>query len=96
MLGVDDDNQTTEPLGSFTQISAGAFHNCAIKIDGTLACWGLDNHGQAVSESGLFNSVSAGLNHTCGIMANGSFLCWGENAYGQLNINRSFLPIIIR
>jgi alpha-tubulin suppressor-like RCC1 family protein len=36
------------------QVAAGGGHTCAIKIDHTIACWGLDNHGQATPPTGSF------------------------------------------
>jgi hypothetical protein len=33
--------------GTFTQVSAGHYHTCGLKTDGTLACWGDNSYGQA-------------------------------------------------
>jgi hypothetical protein len=33
-------------LGTVTQVSAGIWHTCAIRSDGTLACWGHNGNGQ--------------------------------------------------
>ena len=54
------------PAATFTQVSAGWSHTCAIRSDGTLACWGDDARGQARPRPGRFHSqVSAGGYHTC-------------------------------
>ena len=37
-------NQTAGP---FSQVSAGLAHTCAIRTDGTIACWGNNAVGQA-------------------------------------------------
>ena len=53
-------------------MSAGAYHTCAIKTDGTLTCWGYNGDEQASPPSGLFGgahlpTVDAGYYHTCAI-----------------------------
>src|SRR5262245_27776175 len=59
-------------------ISAGGFHTCGVKTDGTLACWG-----QATPPGGTFTQVSAGFAHTCGVKTDGTLACWGANGDGQ-------------
>ncbi len=44
----------------YRQVSAGAYHTCAIKTDNTLACWGDNYYGQAIPPAGTFKQVSAG------------------------------------
>jgi hypothetical protein len=68
---------------SFTQVSAGCFHTCGVKADGTLACWGRNEDGQATPPAGTFIQVSAGIRHTCGVKTDGTLACWGWNEYGQ-------------
>jgi alpha-tubulin suppressor-like RCC1 family protein len=82
-------------------ISAGAFHACAIKTDGTLFCWGWNEYGQLGNNSTTDNRVpvqesrtaidwaeiSAGYSHTCAIKNNGTLFCWGDNLYGKLGNN---------
>src|SRR5439155_1506516 len=82
--------KATPPTGAFTQVSAGGFHTCGLKTDGTLACWGSnysgpDNHysGQATPPAGAFTQVSAGGFHTCGLKTDGTVACWGDDYYGQ-------------
>jgi alpha-tubulin suppressor-like RCC1 family protein len=77
-------------------VAAGDWHTCAIKIDGSLWCWGLNQFGQLgdgtnqskgipvkIISSGVV-AVAAGLYHTCAIKEYGSLWCWGNNGWGQI------------
>lgn len=64
------------------QIDAGAYHTCAVGVDGTLVCWGDNAYGQSTPPAGTFTSVSSGFYHSCAVRTNGSVACWGWNAYG--------------
>ncbi len=70
----------------FTQVSAGSMHTCALKNDGTVACWGDNMLGQSTPPPSLFTQVSASSGgwHTCGVKTDGTVVCWGDNRYGQL------------
>jgi len=72
-------------------------HMCAIKIDGTLWCWGWNESGQLgnnsttnaptpvqVGADTTWVAGSVGFNSTCAIKSNGTLWCWGDNVYGQL------------
>jgi hypothetical protein len=76
-------NGATPPAGTFTQVSAGGSHNCGVRADGTLACWGWNDYGQATPPDGTFSQVSAGYTHTCGVRTDGTLACWGTNLYGE-------------
>ena len=65
------------------QVSAGTYHTCGVKTDGTLACWGDNSYGQRPRPRGTFTAVSAGSLHTCGVKTDGTLACWGSNGYGQ-------------
>jgi len=78
-------------------ISAGDFHTCGLKSDGTLACWGYNEFGQAVPPTGVFTQVSAGGIHTCGVKSDGwlRFTCWGSNNSRQSSpYPQVFLPVM--
>ncbi len=66
-------------------LSAGHFHNCALRTDGTAYCWGYNEFGQATSPSGTFIAVSAGHWHTCALQTDGSVVCWGDDRLDQNN-----------
>ncbi len=65
------------------QVSAGAGYACAIRWNGTVACWGADDYGLSRPPSGTFTQVSAGRLHACGIRTGGHVACWGVNDHGS-------------
>ena len=67
----------------FVSVSAGGFHTCGVRRDGSVACWGRNEFGQATPPAGEFASVSAGWSHTCGVKQDGTVACWGYDKYGQ-------------
>ena len=36
----DDDGRATPPEGQFASVSAGRYHTCGVRTDGSVACWG--------------------------------------------------------
>jgi alpha-tubulin suppressor-like RCC1 family protein len=56
---------------------------CAVKTDGTIACWGDGYHGETKAPSGRFASVTSGEQYTCGLRTDGLVACWGLNGAGQ-------------
>lgn len=81
-----------EPAGTFTHVAPGLNYICALRTDGTLACWGgEDNPTQDALfhnnvPSGTFTQVTMGNRHACALRADGSIACWGVNADGQTNV----------
>ncbi len=64
-------------------MSAGGQHNCALKPDNSVDCWGWNIHGQAQDQSGPYVQVSSGILHTCALTPSGAVDCWGWNDHGQ-------------
>lgn len=82
--------QAEDRAGPFTQMSSGAWHNCAIRTsDGSIECWGGNAYGQSKPPAYRFKKVAAGQHFTCGIRADsdpnndGDVACWGSNTYFQ-------------
>lgn len=83
---------------TFSKISAGSSHNCAINLSGSARCWGVNSigelgtadYGQARSDpttvngANVFTQVSSGLRFTCAIDGTGALFCWGLGSDGQL------------
>lgn len=81
-----DANQSglhTAQSGSFDDgyhsLASGTAHTCAIKLDGTLDCWGAPLNGLPVGD---FIEVSAGDGHGCAIDNADEIACWGDDTDG--------------
>ena len=88
------------PTGvTFTGVSAGETHSCAVTPTGDAYCWGLNQSGWlgdgttttrlspvlvAAPTGVTFAAVSAARSHTCGVTPAGATYCWGLNGSGQL------------
>jgi alpha-tubulin suppressor-like RCC1 family protein len=78
-------------LDEFISVSAGQYHTCAIKKDGSLWCWGTNYEGaingnlplnQKFLPTKVMNDViyvSASFGRTCTIKKDSSLWCWGLN-----------------
>ena len=75
-------------------LSVGNYHACAIKTDGTMACWGKAGDDRLVipTDSGAaitdWLMVEAGFAHACGIRGTdlsegGSVTCWGRMSHNR-------------
>lgn len=83
--GLNDFGQANALLGSYSSLSMGQYHGCAIKKNGTLTCWGLPSAmPQGKQGTGRYRKVSSGDDHTCAIRNNKTLECWGDNSYGEL------------
>lgn len=86
---------TCDPL-----LAVGYQHNCAVREDATVACWGRNHYGQAgTAEGPMFiaqlrvvdlggapvASVEAAYFHSCAAMQDGTAWCWGRNLEGQVD-----------
>ncbi len=74
----------------------GSYSTCALRLTGTVACWG-DNIGGQLGDGtttdrsiptpvpGLtgVTAITAGGNHTCALKQNGTVSCWGNDEWDQ-------------
>ena len=74
------------------RLAGGGMHTCALKLDGTVWCWGNNANGELgdgtntasltpTRVSGLtgVSSISAKNAHTCALKTDGTVWCWGWN-----------------
>lgn len=81
-----------EPDARFIQVSAGSFHTCGLRADGTITCWGahgederrIDATGLLDSPPGDFSQIDAGHQHSCAIRQDGAVECWGGPPWGEI------------
>ena len=78
--------QTSVPGGyqPLIAISAGTWHSCAIRTDGSAFCWGNQGDGRTDAPFNMqFSAISAGNEFTCALDLAGAPVCWGSNRYDQ-------------
>lgn len=66
------------PPGEFSEVSVGSDHACALRVDGSAACWGSDFHGESSPPPETFTHLDVGANDSCGILQSGQLRCWGR------------------
>ena len=66
-------------------ISAGGWHSCGIRHDGTATCWGSNLDGQSDPPSEIVLTIDTGADHSCAILTYGTVTCWGHNGEGRSN-----------
>jgi alpha-tubulin suppressor-like RCC1 family protein len=54
---------------------------CALRSDGTMACWGMSGAESVATRApqGVFVQLSVGYDHACAIAADGTVTCWGPS-----------------
>jgi len=88
---------TIGPRYAVRSVESGWDHTCALRYDGTVACWGAGSYGRmgtgrltnqttAVTIPGLtgVTQLAAGAQHTCALTWAREVFCWGRNDRGQL------------
>ncbi|MED5508591.1 MAG: hypothetical protein VX684_12245, partial [Planctomycetota bacterium] len=67
----------------------------AVRVDGSIACWGDDSQGQCTVPAGLGTvlDVDAGLFHTVARTSEGAVACWGSDAFGQSTVPPELGPV---
>ncbi len=82
-------------------VSAGYYHSCATRTNGSVVCWGGSDDGQlgdgtnihristfvTVSNISTGSIVTNGAYQSCALKTDGSVVCWGNNGSGRLGNN---------
>lgn len=84
----------------WVSVSAGWYHTCALKNNGSLWCWGQETYGELGNGDKLhpiqpspvpeatramnWGFVSAGYWFGCAIKTNRTLWCWGDDTYGEI------------
>lgn len=79
------------------KIAGGAYHNIAIKSDGSLWAWGFNSNGELgngtannssipiqIGTATNWQNVACGFNQSFGIKTDGTLWAWGKNEFGNL------------
>lgn len=108
--GTHDSRATPSPVRWLLQgvksIAVGRAHTCAVKDDGSMACWGLNDYGQLGNDATVTSAypvdvvgseeavatMALGGQHSCALTVSGSVLCWGYNNVLQLGLPPSWTP----
>ncbi|MFW6023497.1 MAG: RCC1 domain-containing protein [Myxococcota bacterium] len=94
-----DDPVRVKGLEDVASLTAGAFHTCALRRDGSVVCWGHGGYG-LLGEGGAGGddvpspkpvkgpkdavALTAGEGFTCARTTRGTARCWGRNDHAQL------------
>jgi alpha-tubulin suppressor-like RCC1 family protein len=85
-------------LTDVTALTAGEFHICALRGNGSVACWGGNLFGQVGSGRSSDSEpspvevvlpapalqITAGSSMTCALLTDHRVACWGSNGHGEL------------
>ena len=82
---------------TFTDVSSGGSHSCAIDNSGVAWCWGNNPEGALgdgmteesatpvqVADTFTYVQIAAGAAHSCGLTNQSEIYCWGSDGNGQL------------
>ena len=82
----------SESDARFVQVSAGLFHTCGLRGDGTITCWGAHGEDERRTETigllesppGSFTQIDAGSHHSCAVRKDGTMECWGGSSFDDV------------
>ena len=97
---MNDANQSQVPstLGTLKQISAGAFHSCALLENDSVQCWGFDGLGRSTppSDLGPVVQISAAYFFTCALQKNGIARCWSRALPKEIHTSLAALGPVVQ
>ena len=65
------------PTARYEALDISDNHLCALRIDGTIACWGNNSDSQSNPPDGQFIAIATGDRHSCGLRTDNTVACWG-------------------
>ena len=85
------------PVGYFNAVNVGSGGSaCAIRTDGTLACWSTDQNDPAPQPpNGVFQSISVYFGTGCGVRMDDTVACWGSEEIPALQPSEgTFISVV--
>lgn len=83
-------------VSNVVAVDSGAYHETALRGDGTVVAWGSNDYGQTNVPPGLSNvvAISAGSYHTLALRTDGTVVAWGSTNYFQTNVPPALVDVI--
>lgn len=93
---------------SVRSLALGTQNSCALKVDGTVLCWGRGDEGGVGDQANVdrstpsivggnlrFRSLTGSHGRTCGITTEGVLYCWGSNNNLGLGLGSDAVPSFV-
>jgi alpha-tubulin suppressor-like RCC1 family protein len=81
-------------LKDVAKVFGGGYTMCAVRLDGTVSCWGADQSANpygarpgdlfVVEGLGKVTDLAVSTSHTCALVDAGDLYCFGSNYFGEL------------
>ncbi|HCH66406.1 MAG TPA: hypothetical protein DFR83_26620 [Deltaproteobacteria bacterium] len=69
--------------GPYQAMVLSSSNLCALRVDGTLECWGVDTDGETSPPSGEFEAAELGVSFGCGLRPDQTLDCWGASYHTE-------------
>src|SRR5690349_1277141 len=65
-------------------VAGGARHSVALRLDGSVICWGATTNVDSAATNVV--AISAGALHTLALRTDGTVVAWGDDSLGQASV----------